>query len=136
MSSSETAPAISPHRSSNLTAKRVLVVEDDHDGAEMLAELLGSLGCDARFVLDGTSALTLTKVFTPQVIFLDVDLPDMSGHDVARQVRQAPGLSDVVLVAVTGWVGTESEQRAREAGFDHFMLKPISLPALCRVLEV
>jgi CheY-like chemotaxis protein len=117
------------------TVQRVLVVDDDPDGAEMVAEMLADLGFQSEFALDGPSAIALAKVFLPQVILLDVCLPEMDGYEVARQLRREAGLAAVKLVAVTGWSGPERELQAREAGFDHYIVKPIQLSALKPILD-
>jgi CheY-like chemotaxis protein len=114
--------------------QRVLVVDDDPDGAEMVAEMLVGLGFQSEFALNGPSAIALAKVFLPNVILLDLSLPEMDGYEVARQLRREASLAAVKLVAVTGWSGPERELQAREAGFDHYIVKPIQLSALKPIL--
>jgi CheY-like chemotaxis protein len=128
----------SPGQISGIRAavQRVLVVDDDPDGAETVAEMLAVLGFQARFALDGLSAIQLAKVFEPQLILIDLSLPDVDGYEVARQIRREPGLSAAVLVALTGWSGPEREREARKAGFDHYLVKPVQLAALKPVLGV
>jgi CheY-like chemotaxis protein len=104
--------------------KRVLVVDDDPDNAEVVAELLDLEGYETKFAFDGESAIELAKNFVPGAILLDVGLPGMSGYDVARHLRQEPSLSGVLLIALTGFSGPEREQEARAAGFDHQLVKP------------
>ena len=116
--------------------QRVLVVDDDRDGAEMLAELIDLWGFQTRFALDGRSAMIAAQVFEPQLILLDVGLPDMDGYEIARQLRRQPNLARVVLVALTGWSGPERELRAREAGFDDYIVKPIQPSSLERLLKI
>src|SRR5687767_7578251 len=115
--------------------QRVLVVDDDPDGAEMVAEMLGVMGLQAQFALDGPSGIALAKVFLPHLILLDVGLPEMDGYEVARQLRREASLSAVKLVAVTGYSGPERESQARDAGFDHYIIKPIQLSALQPLLD-
>jgi CheY-like chemotaxis protein len=110
--------------------QRVLVVDDDLDSAEMVAEMLSMLGLHSKFALDGPSGIALAKAFLPHLILLDVGLPEMDGYEVARQLRGEASLSTVKLVAVTGYSGPERESLAREAGFDHYIVKPIQLSAL------
>ena len=114
--------------------KRILVVDDDQDSAETLAELLTCQGHDARFALDGARALALAKEFLPDVVLLDIEMVGMSGNEVARLLRLEPSLAGVLLVAVTGWSGLEQETKAREAGFDHYLVKPVDEDVLSRVL--
>jgi CheY-like chemotaxis protein len=115
--------------------QRILVVDDDPDSAEMVAEMLAGLGFQSEFALNGPSAIALAKVFLPQVILLDVGLPEMDGYEVARQLRREASIAPVKLVAVTGWSGPERELKAREAGFDHYIVKPIQLSALKPILD-
>jgi len=115
--------------------QRVLVIDDDPDGAEMVAEMLEALGYQSKFALNGPSAIALAKVFLPQVILLDLSLPQMDGYEVARQLRREAALAAVKIVAVTGWSGPERENKARDAGFDHYLIKPIQLSALKPILE-
>jgi len=113
---------------------RVLVVDDNIDGAESLALMLGLLGHEVRTAHDGTQALQAAAQWCPEVVLLDIGLPGMSGYDVARSLRaQRPG-PGLMLVAVTGW-GTEDDQRrSAEAGFDHHLTKPVEAAALEAVL--
>lgn len=115
--------------------QRVLVVDDDHDTAEAFAEMLAAVGHETEFALDGPSAIAIAKAFLPQLILLDVALPDMDGYEVARQPRVEPCLSGAVLVAVTGSSGATWEHKAREAGFHHYLVKPVALAALQELLE-
>lgn len=115
--------------------QRVLVIDDDPDGAEMVAEMLEVLGYQSKFALNGPSAIALAKVFLPQVILLDLSLPEMDGYEVAKQLRGEAVLAGVRIVAVTGWSGSEREKKARDAGFDHYLIKPIQLAALKPILE-
>ena len=114
--------------------QRILVVDDDLDGAEMVAEMLTDWGYQTQFALSGSSALAIARVFVPELILLDVGLPDMDGYEVARQLRLEPALVEVKLVAVTGWSGPERELKARAAGFDDYVVKPIRPEVLKRVL--
>ena len=123
-----------PRSAERWLQQRILVVDDDPDSAEVVTELLAVAGHQTRFALDGPSALAIAKVFQPQLVFLDITLAEMDGYEVARQLRLEPGLSNVVLVALTGWSGTEWEQKAREAGFDRYIVKPLERAALKELL--
>jgi CheY-like chemotaxis protein len=114
----------------NSTARRVLVVDDDVDSAEMLAELVGELGHEARTALDGPSAIRLAQQFLPHLVLLDISLQGMDGYEVARQLRSLPSLHGVILAAVTGWSGQRHEAMGREAGFDHYLVKPVQFAKL------
>jgi CheY-like chemotaxis protein len=109
---------------------RVLVVDDNNDAAEMLAEALAVLGCETEVAYDGPSALEAAKRFRPRVVFLDIGLPVMDGYEVARRMRRDSGLLPLRLVAVTGYGQASDRRKARDAGFDEHVVKPIDLDAL------
>ncbi len=105
------------------SSRRVLVVDDELDTAETLATLLRSIGHDVKFAVRGAAALDIARRFLPQVVFLDLGLPDIDGCELARRLRAEPGLQSAMLLAFTGH--DSERQRALAAGFDHFLLKPI-----------
>lgn len=108
---------------------RVLVIDDNVDLAETLAEVLEVSGHEVRIAHDGPSGIKAQEEFHPGLILLDIGLPGMNGYDVARRLRKEIP-AKVVLVAVTGY-GQESDRlRAREAGFDHHVVKPLQLEVL------
>lgn len=109
---------------------RILVVDDNADTADTLAELLKLNGHDARSECDGPSALDVALAFQPEFILLDIGLPGMDGYEVARRVRQAPELSKATLIALTGYGQEQDRQKSRSAGFDHHLVKPVDPEAL------
>ena len=113
--------------------RRILVVDDNADSAEALALALGATGHDVRLAADGSSALEGAAEFQPEVVLLDIGLPGMDGYEVARRLR-ADGGAQMVLVALTGYGQEEDRQRARDAGFDHHLVKPIPPDALLALL--
>jgi PAS domain S-box-containing protein len=113
---------------------RVLVVDDNQDAATSLTELLRMHGHDACRAYDGLQALAMAQELQPQALILDVGLPGLSGHAVARQLRAQPGGEKLLLVAVSGW-GQEADRHASaEAGFDAHMVKPVQPQVLLRLL--
>lgn len=106
---------------------RILVVDDNRDSADALAWLLQSIGHEARTAYDGSSALRAVERHSPDVVIQDLGMPDMSGYEIARRMRQ---LSAARLVAMTGRRHTDAWCTAREAGFDRLLLKPVALEAL------
>jgi PAS domain S-box-containing protein len=114
---------------------RVLVVDDNPDGAESLALMLSLLGCDACIGRDGLEAVRLAESFRPDLILLDIGLPLIDGHEAGRRIRQADWSRGVTLVALTGWGQDEDRRKSREAGFDEHLVKPIELEALQRLVE-
>jgi signal transduction histidine kinase len=106
-------------------AARILVVDDNVDAADMLAELLGIGGHDVTVAYTGQQALERAAQFKPAYVFLDIGLPDMSGYEVAGKMRELPGMDDAVLVALTGYGQARDREQAMEAGFDDHIVKPI-----------
>ncbi|MEO6031079.1 MAG: ATP-binding protein [Burkholderiaceae bacterium] len=109
---------------------RVLVVDDNADAADVLAESLRVLGHQTRTAAEGAGALQALAVFQPEVVLLDLGLPGMDGFEVARRMRALPHGRDVRLVALTGYGRDIDRQRTRDAGFDEHMVKPVGLPTL------
>ena len=106
-------------------ARRVLVVDDQPDSTDSLALFLRLRGHEVRTASDGPSALEEFARYRPEVVFLDLGLPGMSGYDVARRLRAMPEARDVRLVALTGY-GTEADrEQTRAAGFDVHLAKPV-----------
>jgi PAS domain S-box-containing protein len=113
---------------------RVLLVEDDGEVAESMVALLEVLGHHVRVASDGLSALDVANLKPPDVMLIDVGLPDIDGYEVARRVRQDPKLGRVVLVALTGYGRDEDKHKAMSAGFDHHLTKPIEVSELQRLV--
>lgn len=112
----------------------ILVVDDNRDSADALAWLLQTIGHEARAVYDGACALRAVEQDSPDLIIQDLGLPEMNGYEVARRVRKLPAARHAVLVAVTGQPRADAVGLAKEAGFDHLLLKPVGLAALEEVL--
>ena len=96
--------------------------------------LAGLLGHEVRTAHDGTSALREAEAFSPDVVILDIGMPDMSGYDVARSLRLTPLGRKVLLVALTGWGQDRDRRLSMEAGFDQHLVKPIEGDVLQRLL--
>ena len=116
------------------TPCRILVVDDVIDTSESFAELLGLWGHEIRMVHDGSAALTIARSFRPDVVLLDIGLPGMDGYEVARRLRQEHADRPMRLVALTGYGQESDRQQAREAGFDHHLVKPVDLGILHKLL--
>jgi two-component system CheB/CheR fusion protein len=114
----------------SLAARRVLVVEDEVDSAEVLADLLRFRGQDVRMAHDGADALSVAREFRPHAVLLDLGLPTIDGYEVAARLRQEHGAGPL-LIAVTGYKA--DPERLEQAGFDDHVLKP---PDLQRVSEL
>ncbi len=115
-------------------ALRVLVVEDMHDTAELMAYLLECWGYQSAVVYDGERAVEVALTFRPNVVFLDIGLPGIDGYEVARQLRRLPGGDKVLLVAITGYGQEADVQRCKEAGIDYHFRKPADLDQLQQLL--
>jgi CheY-like chemotaxis protein len=107
--------------------RRVLVVDDNQDVAQSLAMVVDLCGHDVEVAHDGPAALSKAKAAPPDVVFLDIGLPGMDGYEVARAMRAEAKLNQAVLVALTGYGTEEAKRKSAEAGFNHHLLKPVSL---------
>ncbi|RZJ85280.1 MAG: response regulator [Massilia sp.] len=113
---------------------RVLVVDDNADAAQMLATLLEAHGHVVSVEYDGTGGLARALRERPEVMLLDIGLPDMDGHELARRLRASSDTADAVLIALTGYGQSEDRERTRQAGFDRHLVKPADLSELLRIL--
>ena len=107
--------------------RRVLIVDDDRDSREALSVILQSWGYDVDVAADGREAITLTLERSPDVVLLDIGLPDIDGYEVARRIRSAPGGEARCLIALTG---SGEDEDARAVAFDAHLLKPADPDAL------
>ncbi|HEY9422165.1 MAG TPA: PAS domain S-box protein [Thermoanaerobaculia bacterium] len=113
--------------------RRILIVDDNSDATQTLHALLELWGHEVRSAQDGPAALAAAAELQPEIVFLDLGLPGMSGFEVAPALRSMPGLRGVMIVAVTGYGQEEDRRRTREAGFDRHLVKPVD-PELLRKL--
>ena len=113
---------------------RLLVVDDNADVADSLAALLQNAGHDTRTEYGGAAGIRAAEDFAPDVVFCDVGMPGVDGHELASQLSRNPRLASTVLVAVTGWGSEEHQRRTREAGFHVHLTKPVDPDAVAEVL--
>jgi signal transduction histidine kinase/ActR/RegA family two-component response regulator len=122
------APA---HSAANVRC-RVLIVDDNHDSADTMAMMLQMLGHDTECIYDPRQTNATVASFDPDIVFLDIGMPGLSGYDVARGLRATAG-AQLTLVAVTGWGHAEDRRRTAEAGFDHHLVKPADMAAISSI---
>jgi signal transduction histidine kinase len=111
-------------------APRVLIVDDNEDGAEMLSLILSQKGYDTRVAHDAPGALEIAAQFKPATAFIDIGLPVMDGYELAERLRAEPLLSGIRLIALTGYGQESDRQRGRQAGFDEHLVKPVDITAV------
>lgn len=118
-----------------LPTRSILVVDDTRAALLVLDKLLTTMGQHVRTAQDAASALTLAKRDPPDIVISDIGMPGMDGYELARQIRQEPQLQDVVLVALTGYGQVADCQRAKDAGFDYHIVKPVDVSELRTLLS-
>jgi PAS domain S-box-containing protein len=115
---------------------RVLVVEDNVDAADSLSMLLRLYGHDVQVARTGPTALEMASAARPEVVLLDIGLPEMDGYQVAKHLREMPDFKDVMICALTGYTPSEADRlRHQESGFDHYFVKPVSLEKLTELFK-
>lgn len=131
-----------PHHTSSPVASmgmrpglRVLVVDDNVDTATTVSLLLQKAGCVTETAYDGPSALDCANRFHPDAAVLDIGLPGFDGYELAKRFRANPGLTPMKLIAISGYGQEQDRSRAKDAGFDHHLVKPVQLEALTRLLS-
>jgi PAS domain S-box-containing protein len=116
-------------------ALRILVVDDNADSADTMSLLLQTFGQQVRTLYDGRSAVTLASSFLPDLVILDIGMPEMSGYEVARQIGALNLQTKPVLVAVTGWGQEADKRQADDAGFHYHYVKPVSEAVVRQLLD-
>ena len=130
---SNTAPAVSASSAPKL--RRILVADDNRDAGDTLAMLLRLDGHEVQVATDGLEALEMFQRVQPDVVILDIGMPGLSGHEVARRIRDLPSEQPVILIAVTGWGQKADKDRAAASGFDHHFTKPVEPTVLSALLQ-
>ena len=114
----------------NRTSRKILVADDDQDSAESLALLFQLMGHDVRAAQSGLAAIDVAAEFRPDLIVLDIGMPGLDGYEVCRRIRQHDWAQTIVIAALTGWSRDEDRDRSEQAGFNHFLVKPVDPKAL------
>lgn len=115
---------------------RILVVDDNRDGADSLSQMLAALGNETQTAYDGEEALFAAAAFRPDAILLDIGLPKLNGYEVCRRIREMPFGKSIIIIAQTGWGQDDDRERTKQAGFDHHMVKPVSLMDVEKAVSV
>ena len=132
----DAAGATSPPGAPAQAPRRVLIADDNADGAEILALLLRTAGHTVHVATDGAAAMELAADIKPDIAVLDIGMPGLSGYEVARRIRREAWGRGITLIAVTGWGQEEDKSAARAAGFDHHLTKPMDPGRLEALLAV
>ena len=130
-----TSATPSPEMVNGSAPVTVLVVDDSADCRDSLTTLLELDGNEVRTAGNGAEALEVASGFAPDLVVLDIRMPTMDGYECARRLRELPRGEDLLLVALTGWGQPEHRERARNAGFDGHLTKPLEYEALCRLVD-
>lgn len=117
-----------------LRKMRILLVDDNEDAVQSLARLLGSLGHDVRTATSGREALAMGPDFLPDVVLLDLGMPEMDGFETQRAVRATPWGASIRIIALTGWGQPEDIERTKAEGFAGHLIKPLKITELAWVL--
>jgi len=113
---------------------RILIADDNRDGADSLAMLLQVMGHDVETAYAGDQAVDVAEQMRPDVILLDIGMPKLNGYDACRRIRTQPWGRETLLIALTGWGQEEDRRRTRDAGFDLHLVKPVTSADLLEVL--
>ena len=123
-----------PKPSTPARRRRVLVADDNNDAADTLAMLLEMGGHEVRVARDGEEAVALAASFRPDAILLDIGMPRLDGYGACQRIRLLPGVGAAFIVALTGWGNESDKERARAAGFDRHLVKPVDPAQLLEIL--
>ncbi len=126
---------VDTRRVPELAPRRILVVDDNSDAAETLAAMLRVSGHQVETAGDGLQALTVAQAFAPDVVLLDLGMPNLNGYETATRIRSEPWGQHVPLIAITGWGQPEDRQRTVEAGFNAHLVKPVDRSELLSTLD-
>jgi len=114
---------------------RILVVDDSEVLAKTMMWMLEMLGHKVQIATDGPTAIEAAKSFDPEIIILDIGIPEMNGYETCQAMQQYPILQNAIFVAHTGWGQKEHRERSKEAGFDYHLVKPVNFEALKSIIS-
>jgi CheY-like chemotaxis protein len=119
----------------HMISHRILVVDDNRDAADTIAELLGAYGHATATAYGGREALAASLVFAPEIVFLDIGMPGMDGYETAAELRRLEGCAPRRIVALTAWNDAQARARIAAAGFDIHLTKPAPLQSLLNATQ-
>ncbi len=122
-------------KSESSTPRRILLVDDNKASTKLLAMALKNLHCEVETAYDGGRGVEMAATFEPEVVLLDLSMPDMDGYETCQRIRVQPWGKKIVLLAVTGWGGGETWERAKSAGFDELVTKPIKVQDILHLVD-
>lgn len=128
-------PRSSTFHTADNAARRVLIIEDNTDARETLKSLLEAYGYAVEVAATGEEGLARLLSLTPDVAIVDIGLPGLDGFEIARRARAQPSGRAVKLVALSGYSGADTEQKAVQAGFDLHLVKPVNVAELPRIMK-
>jgi CheY-like chemotaxis protein len=114
--------------------RRILIVDDNHDSADSLAMLMEITGNKTYLAHDGVEAVKAAEKYRPEVVLLDIGLPQLDGYEVCRRVREQAWGKDIVVIALTGWGQDDDRRKSEEAGFNGHLVKPVDYDKLLDLL--
>lgn len=132
----DSAPRPEKRESHLIISRRVLIADDNRDSADSLAMLLRLDGHQVVVGHDGETAVRLFEAHAPEIVLLDIGMPQLDGYEVARRIRASSTGRDVLLVALTGWGQEKDRIDSREAGFDHHLVKPVDPALVLRLIQL
>lgn len=118
-----------------LSSLRVMVVDDNRDAADLIAEFLHMCGHETLPIYGGAEAIQAADVFQPDVMLLDLGMPEITGFDVVSTLRRVPRFKHTRMIALTAWGDARTRERTQVIGFDHHMVKPASLDDILNVVS-
>jgi len=134
MSAPPLSNAVVPESIPAAKPRRILVVDDNTDAASSLALLLKISGNEAHTANEGLEAIEVAEAFRPDVVLLDIGMPNLDGLEVCRRIRAQPWGRDMLMIALTGWGQEEDRRKSKDVGFDHHLVKPVDFATLMRLL--
>jgi CheY-like chemotaxis protein len=132
--STRSEPARPPSPPSNAHGRRILIVDDNNDAADSLADLLRDFGHEVEVAYSPVAALDLMEAFRPEVAVLDIGLPVMDGYELAARFRSNPVTAHCLLIALTGYGQSHDRTRCQEGGFQHHLVKPVDIGKLLKLV--